>query len=64
MNIYSRVAIQNAARRAAEKRNDACPYEYATEHRSVWVDAYVAALDSNDSIRASMSSMLKDAVLV
>lgn len=64
MNIYSRVAIQNAARRAAEKRNDYCEYPYGSEHRAIWVDAYVAALDTKDCISAAMSAKLKDAVLV
>lgn len=64
MNIYSRVAIQNAAHKAAEKRDDRCPHPYGTDQRDAWVDAYVAALDRNDCARAAMSAQLKDAVLV
>jgi hypothetical protein len=64
MNIYSRVAIQNAARKAAERRNDNCPHQYGTEHRAIWVDAYVATLDDIDSAKAEMSEKLAHARLI
>jgi hypothetical protein len=64
MNIQSRKAIEQQARKAAETRNDNCPYPYGSDQRSIWVDTYSAALDARDCIDAMMSEKLKVAELV
>lgn len=64
MNIQSREAIKEQAQKAAETRNDNCPYPYGSDQRSVWVDAYSAALDTRDCLDVMMSEKLKVAELV
>ncbi len=64
MNIASRPEIEARARKAAETRNDYCEYPYGSEHRAIWVDAYVAALDAKERAGAKMSEALRTAELV
>lgn len=47
MNIQSRQAIQQHARQAIADGKDesACRYEYGTDERNIWMDAFVAALN-------------------
>ena len=47
MNIQSRHAIQQHAQQAVAdgKSELACRYEYGTEERDIWMDAFAAALD-------------------
>jgi hypothetical protein len=46
MNIQSRQAIQQHAQKAVADSKDesACRYEYGSEERNIWIDAFALAL--------------------